>query len=358
MATVAENRQKWADHAWKGGHEWSPGGTRVGTEMLWWRSLRPRLHALLPTGALLEIAPGFGRWTEYLLRESRELIGVDATERCVEACRERFAGLPAHFSLNDGKTLPMVADSSIDAAFSFDSLVHVEAPEVASYLREVARCLRPGGVGFFHHSNLGAYADRTTGRIPPYVSRTGWRAPSMSARAFREACQQAGLHCLTQEVITWRIRGNRPYRLSGERLPLSDCFSLFVRPLQPSAPAATKVYVNRRFVAEWDQLTLLGDLYCLENGRSHESAPKAAAPTGSGQSDSAVLQAWRHARASLRRRVLTRRDPVARALRAGRCPECGRPLVPEGGGMGCDMCAAMFFDGAFDGAATAGVAPR
>jgi SAM-dependent methyltransferase len=131
MGTIAENRKKWASHRWElGGHEWSPGGTSLGTEMLWWRSLRPRLHALLPTGSLLEIAPGFGRWTEYLLREADRLIGVDTTERCVETCRERFAGSRAQFFVNDGCTLPMVADASVDVVFSFDSLVHVELPEI------------------------------------------------------------------------------------------------------------------------------------------------------------------------------------------------------------------------------------
>ena len=50
--------------------------------------------------------------------------------------------------MNDGQSLPMVADSSIDLAFSFDSLVHVEDDVMPSYLDELARVLSEDGVAF------------------------------------------------------------------------------------------------------------------------------------------------------------------------------------------------------------------
>jgi hypothetical protein len=276
-------------------------------------------------------------------------------------CRTRFAGRPARFDVNDGKTLPMIADASIDAAFSFDSLVHVDAPEVLGYLHEAARCLRPGGVGFFHHSNLGAYANRATGALPFYVSRKGWRSPTMSARAFRDGCREAGLECLCQEVITWRIRGNRQYQVVGERLPLSDCFSVFARRLRPGAPEPTKVYVNQRFVEEWDQLTLLGELYvATEPGSSRATAAShardghevPAVPVA--QASDAVSEApvrrtisraagtLRTTRARLMRRVLAQREPFVKPLRARCCPDCSRALVPEGVGGLCDACNVIF----------------
>ena len=79
---------------------------------------------------------------------------MDVTPKCVEACRQRFADRSgARFEVNDGHSLPMVEDSSIDFAFSFDSLVHVEAETLAGYLGELARVLKPDGVAFLHHSN-------------------------------------------------------------------------------------------------------------------------------------------------------------------------------------------------------------
>ena len=38
----------------------------------------------------------------------------------------------ARFVSNNGRSLPMVADSSMDLAFSFDSLVHIEADVLAA----------------------------------------------------------------------------------------------------------------------------------------------------------------------------------------------------------------------------------
>jgi hypothetical protein len=254
----------------------------------------------------------------------------------VNVCRERFAGRPARFVVNDGNTLPTITDASIGAAFSFDSLVHVELPQVTNYLLELARCLKPGGLGFFHHSNLGAYADRTTGAIPRYVPSKGWRALTVSARSVREACRAAGLECLTQELITWRIRGNRPYRIRGDQLPLSDCFSLFRRPRNGGAPQLTKVYVNRRFVAEWDQVTLLADLY---------SVNQADATHGSTGQPGSPENPWRYARARLRRRILALRDPFSTTLRADRCPDCGGRLVPHETAMRCDTCLVLFVIG-------------
>ena len=54
------------NYDWRqGGEEWSaPWG---GSEAQWFGSLYPRLHRLLPAGRILEIAPGFGRWTKFLI---------------------------------------------------------------------------------------------------------------------------------------------------------------------------------------------------------------------------------------------------------------------------------------------------
>ena len=63
----------------------------------------PRLMRFLPAGTILEIAPGFGRFTQYLLPFATRLIGVDLSPKCVEACRSRFPDSPqASFLVNDG----------------------------------------------------------------------------------------------------------------------------------------------------------------------------------------------------------------------------------------------------------------
>src|SRR3954471_6422457 len=162
MPEVDENRENWT-----AGWEWSAAGDEWsawwgGTEALWHGALLPRIHAWVPAGTILEIAPGFGRWTGYLADGAERVIAVDLTERCVAACRERFAGdARVEVHQNDGRSLPMVADASVDFAFSFDSLGHPESDVIGAHMRELARVLRPDGVAFVHHSNIGAYPRQT-----------------------------------------------------------------------------------------------------------------------------------------------------------------------------------------------------
>lgn len=240
MPSVEQNVDQWdRDYDWsERGDEWSkPWG---GAAAQWYGSLHPRVRSFLPSQAILEIAPGFGRWTEFLLPHCERYIGVDVSTSCVEACATRFANEPkAQFVVNDGSSLPMVEDASIDFAFSFDSLVHVDAPVIGRYLTELARVLRPTGAAFIHHSNYGAYP--RTGhaleslplqRLPASVQRTldetrlrpnvHWRALGMSARSFVSMCEDAGLHCVGQELINW-----------GGGLRLIDAMSIATPPGSP-----------------------------------------------------------------------------------------------------------------------------
>lgn len=216
MPTIDWNQQTWdGSYDWgRRGEEWS--GAWGGPDAQWHRTLQPRLGALLPAGLVVEIAPGFGRWTTYLLEHCDRYVGIDLSESCIETCRKRFAAhAKATFTVNDGRSLPTVGDGEVDLAFSFDSLVHVEADVLAAYLRELARVLAADGVAFLHHSNLGAYAhqlarrDRTPQRLQPMMQRRGilvrshHRDPSVTAVRFVELCRAAGLRCFSQELVNW-----------------------------------------------------------------------------------------------------------------------------------------------------------
>ena len=111
-------------------------GTRVislGRAETHWHQPAPQVRPFLPTGTVCEIAPGYGRWTQYLLRECDQYVGVDLASRCVDACRERFTSFDhARFEVNDGRSLPVLENDSVDFVFSFDSLVHVEADVIAN----------------------------------------------------------------------------------------------------------------------------------------------------------------------------------------------------------------------------------
>ena len=226
MPTIEENVLKWdgTDHWRRNGDRWSqPWGS---VEMQWYGSILPRIHAFVPTGTVLEIAPGFGRWTAYLKDLCRELIAVDLSRRCIDACQERFAGHPGvSFHVNDGRSLEMVPDGRIDFVFSFDSLVHAEEDVMRAYVDQLAAKLKPDGVAFLHHSNFGQYRrySALVQKVPVLRNllrnlggvNVHWRAPSMTAGKLDRFAEAAGLQMIRQEIINWRS------------MLLTDCLSTF-----------------------------------------------------------------------------------------------------------------------------------
>ena len=266
MPSVDENTGHWAAYDWKaGGDEWSE--VWGGAAFEWWGALFPRLHGLLPAGTVLEIAPGYGRWTQFLAPMSRALVVVDVTEKCIAACRERFAGYRhIEYHVNDGRSLPPLADRSIDFAFSFDSLVHVEADVLESYVAQLAPKLAPDGVGFFHHSNVGAFADPSTGTLS--IPNDHWRATTVSAAGFEEMCRRAGLVCIAQELVNW----GGPH--------LTDCLSVFTP--QGSSRAGLRLRSsNPEFMAEAAALKRLSKTWGpLDSGEGRGLPARPVAPAG------------------------------------------------------------------------------
>jgi SAM-dependent methyltransferase len=263
VPTILENHDRWQHNKWEqSGDEWSPGQSPEGTDILWHRTLFPRVRRFLPTGTILEIGPGFGRWTQYLRHLSRRLILLDLSERCIDSCRDRFAqDQHIEYLVNDGASLDQIEDGSIDFIFSFDSLVHAEADAVGAYVRQAARKLKPGGAGFIHHSNLKDFVDPRTEDVRWFVTQRNWRAPTMSADVFRDACASAGLACESQELVNWLGRSRRAdrHRLSGRCIPLTDCFSVFSASDTPARP--TRRVANPTFVNEWRQAVWMAELY-------------------------------------------------------------------------------------------------
>jgi ubiquinone/menaquinone biosynthesis C-methylase UbiE len=225
MPTLTQNLDVWNDgYRWPHeGDEWS--AQFGGTDAMWWFLVYPRIHRFLPASTILEIAPGRGRWTQFLRAQCQSMVAVDISEKCIEHCRARFAtDQHVKFHINDGSSLDAVPDGSIDFVFSFDSLVHAEKEVIEAYLAQLRRKLTASGVGLIHHSNIGAYPGRLAvmdryRRLPNAfrkrilteprmeallsINIAGWRATSMTAELFRQYCDNAGLKCVSQELINW-----------------------------------------------------------------------------------------------------------------------------------------------------------
>jgi SAM-dependent methyltransferase len=217
---------------WNGSWDWSARGDEWsewwgGTPALWQATVLPRIHAFLPTGTILEIGPGFGRWTQYLKDACDRLVIVDLAERCIEHCRERFADeTNIEYHVNDGRSLEAVEDDSIDLAFSFDSLVHADSDVLNGYLAQLARKLKPHGIGVIHHSTAGDYGplNLVARRMPERIRRPlvkrgalldvyAWRSETVTADSVAEQCDRVGLACVSQEKFNWEKGG--PYLLDA-----------------------------------------------------------------------------------------------------------------------------------------------
>ena len=241
------NRNFWSKYAWtERGDEWSD--KWGSTEAMWFGSLYPRLHAFLPARHILEIAPGFGRVTNSLRRWCDKLTVVDLVDRCIEACRERFAG-DSHISyvVNDGRSLEMIEDGSVDLAVSWDSLVHCEMETIQAYIRQLRTKLCPGGAAFIHHSNLGEHFFELTGHEPGEV--VGGRRKSVTAEKVRGVCREAGLRCVSQEIVPWNCNGL-----------WMDCFSLIVRD-EANVHEPTRVERRHDWAIELANAKRVGEMY-------------------------------------------------------------------------------------------------
>jgi ubiquinone/menaquinone biosynthesis C-methylase UbiE len=186
-------------------------------EQQWRDTILPRIRGADFT-RVLELAPGHGRNTRKLMELAREIHLVDVNRSCIDACRERFgpgdARCRLHYHVNDGRSLDFLPDASVSFVYSWDSMVHFDRRVVAAYVSEFARVLAPGGTGFVHHSNYGAFSDHEI-----FHENPAWRS-NVSRELFAAYCAEAGLEIIEQQLLWWFIDD-------------LDCLSVFRKPAVP-----------------------------------------------------------------------------------------------------------------------------
>jgi ubiquinone/menaquinone biosynthesis C-methylase UbiE len=98
--------------------------------------------------SVLEIGCGSGRITRALAETFGQVYAVDISGEMIRQAREALADMPnAHVFQNNGADLTVLGDIQVDFAFSYIVFQHIPSREVIrSYVREVHRLLRPGGL--------------------------------------------------------------------------------------------------------------------------------------------------------------------------------------------------------------------
>ena len=287
MPTLEWNRSRFdVEYDWsQQGDEWSSAWGSV--DMHWYGCILPRIHNFLPANTILEIAPGFGRWSQFLANHCEKLTLVDLSAKCIDACKKRFADNPdINYYVNDGSSLEMIPDDSIDLVFSFDSLVHAEEDIIKKYINQLTKKLKRNGVGIIHHSNLGQYKsyfaflqwingivcrNRISGakdeptfskkQTPTLLQQGGLlltqlgiidnlngRAMSMTATKFDQYVREAGLQCISQEIVNWGTKR------------LIDCLSIFTK-RNSCYSCENKILRNPNFMKETRFIANYAKLY-------------------------------------------------------------------------------------------------
>ena len=286
---------EWNKRIWDGEYNWEQAGDNWSSawgsvDAQWYWSLLPRISRYLPAGTVLEIGPGYGRWSQFLAGNTSRLILVDISSECIAACKKRFAAHDhVEYYVNDGSSLAMIGERCIDVVFSFDSLVHAEIDVLDRYLQQLTSKMKTDGVIIVHHSNLGDFryfsilrgiekALKPEGSIYEkplseasrsgqsllrrllgifsfiamklrIIDRTHMRAITVSASKFKETAEKHGYVCVSQEVIRW----------GSSRRPI-DCISI-VTPKDSKWVKRSKFLVNKAFMKEARYVRTLAKLY-------------------------------------------------------------------------------------------------
>jgi len=142
------------------------------------RYVRPYVS---PDHVALEIGPGGGRWTRYLLG-FRQLNVIDCHAELLQELKRNFRRDNMRFIVNNGCDFPGVPRESIDFVFSFACFVHLDAPLIEAYLKNIASILKRGGNAVIHYSDKSKimaqinpnFSDNTPERMRQMVSQAGF----------------------------------------------------------------------------------------------------------------------------------------------------------------------------------------
>lgn len=189
------------------GHEWSKVfGT---TENLWNSVIFDKIKDFRGK-KILEIAPGFGRMTQFLSILASELIVVDLNDTCIEKTRKKLGHHVLAYFVNDGRSLSKIRNNSQDLVFSYDSFVHMHHNVIEDYIMEINRVLKPGGHSFIHHSWLYGGSDYSKNNV---AGRS-----NMSPEEFKILVEKYNMEIVSQDPI----RVEPVHGWDG-----TDCISIF-----------------------------------------------------------------------------------------------------------------------------------
>jgi len=128
----------------------------------------------------LEIGPGGGRWTRYLLGFDRLYVVDYHAELLDELARNISGPIPIR---NNGTDFPGVPEASVDFLFSFGTFVHLDGHIIEQYLANMRPVLAPDADVVLHYTDKrkvmaqenSGFADMDPDRMRLLVTTAGYR---------------------------------------------------------------------------------------------------------------------------------------------------------------------------------------
>lgn len=208
---ISRNREKWgSQETWETEYKW---GYQYNEREIQYEEMRDVFDRFLvpyvPKRKLdiLEIAPGGGKGTVDLIPLARKLTLLDLNEECIQLCKERFKYYDhIEYCVNDGASMDMIEDNSMDLIVSWAAFVHIHVEVVEAYVKQFRSKLKDKGVMWIHHSARGQ-------------NKLGWRS-DMSVEKMAKFAEDSGL--------VWRAQIGHRLIFDPEPFYL-DCISIMQR---------------------------------------------------------------------------------------------------------------------------------
>ena len=105
-----------------------------------------------PTQTALEIGPGGGRWTRYLV-DCEKVYLVEYHKELLDELKVHFRQPNLVHVLNNGNDFPGVPPRSVGFLFSFGTFVHLDLEIIDRYLANMRAVLRPGSQVVIQYSD-------------------------------------------------------------------------------------------------------------------------------------------------------------------------------------------------------------
>jgi ubiquinone/menaquinone biosynthesis C-methylase UbiE len=96
---------------------------------------------ITPSTNVVEIGPGGGRWTRYML-DAERIYAVDYHQELLDELRRTYDQENITLIKNNGDDFPGIPDESIDFLFSFGVFVHLDIDIIERYLINMRRVLK------------------------------------------------------------------------------------------------------------------------------------------------------------------------------------------------------------------------